>query len=253
MRRLAACLFLLASIGVLALAGPVGAARAETATIAVSLEFARTAERLATDFHAATGHEVRLSVGPTVTLYGQIAKGAPFDVLLAADDLTPARLVFEDLAEAGTQVTYAIGSLVLWHPRVGEHPETLAAALRVTGRLAVADPETMRYGLAARQAMEVAGLWGQMLTTHRLNIVKDTSEVHRLVSTGGADAGMVSRSQVQGQRGVLIIDPDSYDPIRQDAVLIKRAMGNRAARDWIAYLTTPRAQRIITAAGYRLP
>lgn len=257
MRRLAgkwaACLVLAVCVGVMSAFALAGAGQAGSATIAVSTEFAPTAEKLATDFHAATGHEVRLSVGTTTTLYGQIANGAPFDVLLAADDLTPARLVFEELAEASSVVTFAIGSLVLWHPGIVDTPDTLAGALRLTGRLAVPDPEHVSYGLAAKQAMEIAGLWGQMMTTHRLNVVTDLGEVHRLVESGSADAGMVAQSQVQGKRGVLVVDPESYDPIRQDAVLIKRAVGNAAAHDWIDYLSSPRARRIIAAAGYRLP
>ncbi len=72
---------------------------------------------IAADFEKATGHQAVLAFGATGTFYAQIKNGAPFDVLLAADDKTPARLEQAGGAVPGSRFTYAIGKLVLWSAR----------------------------------------------------------------------------------------------------------------------------------------
>lgn len=69
---------------------------------------------IAAEFEKATGHKAELSFGATGKFYAQIKNGAPFDVLLAADDETPAKMEKEGLAVPGSRMTYAVGALVLW-------------------------------------------------------------------------------------------------------------------------------------------
>ena len=51
--------------------------------------------RLAEAFTAATGHTLKLASGATGKFYSQIVAGAPFEVLLSADETTPRRLIAE--------------------------------------------------------------------------------------------------------------------------------------------------------------
>ena len=51
--------------------------------------------------------------------YAQIKSGAPFDLFLAADDETPARLDKEGDAVSGSRFTYATGKLLLWSATPG--------------------------------------------------------------------------------------------------------------------------------------
>ena len=52
-------------------------------------------------FEVPAGHVLKVSTGSTGKFYSQIVAGAPFELLLAADDETPARLVAEGHAVAG--------------------------------------------------------------------------------------------------------------------------------------------------------
>ncbi|MFP5419737.1 MAG: substrate-binding domain-containing protein, partial [Gammaproteobacteria bacterium] len=63
------------------------------ASVAVASNFAAPMKQLATQFEQTTGHTLALSFGATGKFYAQIKHGAPFDVLLAADADTPARLM----------------------------------------------------------------------------------------------------------------------------------------------------------------
>ena len=57
--------------------------------LAVAANFAAPMRSLAQSFEKNTGHKVIVALGATGQLYAQIKNGAPFDVLLAADDETP--------------------------------------------------------------------------------------------------------------------------------------------------------------------
>ena len=92
---------------------------AEVTQVAVAANFSAPMQKIAAAFEQTTGHKAVLSLGATGKFYAQIRHGAPFEVLLAADDETPARLVQDGLAVAGSAFTYATGQLVLWSAQPG--------------------------------------------------------------------------------------------------------------------------------------
>ena len=95
------------------------AAHAGEVQVAVAANFARAFQQISAGFTAATGHTVVTVVGATGKFHTQIKAGAPFDVLLAADDETPQKLIDEGLAVPGSAFTYAIGRLALWSAQPG--------------------------------------------------------------------------------------------------------------------------------------
>jgi molybdate transport system substrate-binding protein len=87
--------------------------------VAVAANFTAPMQQIAADFARDTGHKAVLSFGATGKFYAQIVNGAPFEVFLAADDTTPARLEKEGHAVPGSRFTYAVGKLVLWSAKAG--------------------------------------------------------------------------------------------------------------------------------------
>src|SRR5690606_7963584 len=128
-------------------------------SVAVAANFTAPMQKIAAAFEKETGHKLALSFGSTGKSYAQIKNGAPFEVLFAADDETPARLERQGEGVAGTRLTYAIGKLVLWSKQpdlVDDKGEVLR-----TGsfeRIALADPKLAPYGAAAMQALTSLGL-----------------------------------------------------------------------------------------------
>ena len=93
----------LAVLAVLAVLGGVATvARADEVSVAVAANFSAPMQRIAAEFEKLSGHRVKLVSGSTGKFYAQIKAGAPFQLLLAADDETPARLVQEGDGVAGT-------------------------------------------------------------------------------------------------------------------------------------------------------
>jgi len=225
--------------------------RAEQVTVAVASNFTMAMQRLGPDFERATSHRVTASFGATGKLYAQIKNGAPFEVLLAADDETPARLEIENSGIAATRFTYAIGRLVLWSPKpavVDDQGEVLKGGTFV--RLAIANPKTAPYGAAAEQVMRKLGVRNRLAA--KLVYGENITQTFQFVHTGNAQLGFVALAQVRAlppaQAGSYWAVSDTlHDPLRQDAILLS---DKPAARAFLDYLRSPRARAIIEELGY---
>ncbi len=226
--------------------------------VAVAANFAAPMQKIAAAFERDTGHKAVLSFGATGKFYAQIRHGAPYAVLLAADDETPARLVKEGLGVAGSAHTYAIGQLVLWSAQPGlvdGQGAVLAdvAAGKLNAKIAVADPKLAPYGAAAMQVMQQRGL-ADKLRPHFVT-GENIAQTFQYVKTGNAALGFVALSQVmvEGQIGhgsAWRVPAALHTPIRQDAVLLKAGEANPAATALLQYLRGDGARAVIRSHGY---
>lgn len=230
-------------------------ARSETALIAVAANFAEVMERIETAFERQSPHGITITVGSTGKLHAQISQGAPFDVLLAADQQLPERLESTGLAVPGTRFTYATGRLVLWSTDPERVPRDGAALLRSgeVGKLAMANPELAPYGRAAREVLQALDVYQPL--RGRIVLGENVGQAHALVATGNADLGLVALSYVASERNAMQgsrwpVPESLHDPIHQDAVLLSRAEDNSAARDLLAYLRRPEVRELIRSFGY---
>lgn len=236
-------------------------ASAETAVVAVAANFIEALNALAGPFRAETGHELKISSGSTGQLYAQIKHGAPFDVFLSADEEAPRLLEEDGVAVFGSRMTYAVGQLVFWQNDPGWQVTTPDHISRNPVRtVAIANPKLAPYGRAAMQVIDQRPIWYP--TKARLVYGQNIAQTYAMVASGNADAGFVARSQVAAKLleaggnakafvlGMTLIDPKLHDPIRQDAVLLKRAQMNAAATAFMSYLKSPAALKIIAGFGY---
>ncbi len=223
--------------------------------MAVAANAAEAVEALAAEFEQQSGHRVTISVGSTGKLYAQILHGAPFDVFLAADQERPRLLAEQGIAVEGSWLTYAVGRLVLWtsDPTVEVNADTLRNG--TFRRLAIANPDLAPYGGAAREALRELGLWDEL----RPKIVVGESVGHAfaMVASGNAELGFVALSSVLSprnrERGSYWEPPgDLHAPVRQDAVLLRRAADNAVARAFHSFLGSEKARAIIVPYGYRV-
>lgn len=224
--------------------------------VAVAANFAAPMQRIVAAFERDSGHKVLVSTGATGKFYAQIRNGAPFDVFLAADASTPARLEAEGATVAGSRFTYAVGKLVLWSARA-DYVDGEGAVLRQGGfaHLAIANPKTAPYGAAAMQVLERLGLAEALAA--KLVTGESIAQAHQFVASGNAELGFVALSQVMvdgklGSGSAWPVPAELYAPIRQDAVILSRGADNAAARALIDYLRGEAARAIIRAFGYDL-
>ncbi|SFP25113.1 molybdate transport system substrate-binding protein [Ectopseudomonas composti] len=229
---------------------------ADEVKVAVAANFTAPIQAIAPEFEKATGHKLVASFGATGQIYAQIKNGAPFDVFLSADDNTPAKLESEGDIVPGSRFTYAIGSLVLWSADAS-YLDGSDAALKAGQfkHLSIANPKAAPYGLAATQVLDKLGLTEAVKS--KLVEGQNITQAHQFVSTGNAELGFVALSQVykdgQVTSGSAWIVPDAmYDPIKQDAVILKQGANNPAAAALVEYLKGPEAAKVIKSFGYKL-
>ena len=232
------------------------AAQAEVVQIAVAANFTAPARALAEIFARTTGHEAKLSFGATGAFYTQIKNGAPFDILLAADDERPIRLEKEGDTVPGSRFTYAVGQLVLWSAKPG-FVDDQGAVLKGGNfnKIAIANPKLAPYGAAAVETMDKLGLAAAL--TPKLVTGESIGQTYNFIATGNAELGFVALAQVLDggklKSGSMWVVPAKYHaPIIQDAVILKRAAANPGAKAWMALMRSPNTQDFIRSYGYEV-
>ena len=228
--------------------------RAAEVTVAVAANFTAPMQKIARAFEADTGHKAVLTFGSTGAFYAQIRNGAPFQLLLSADDETPARLEREGATVAGSRFTYAIGRLVLWsaQPGVVDNKGELLRK-RGDGRIALANPKLAPYGAAAIEAMTILGLLQSLQP--RFVQGENIAQTYQFVATGNAALGFVALSQVMVDGAIArgsawVVPATLHAPIRQDAVLLVKGKDNTAAVALASFLKSEKARAIIRSYGY---
>ena len=233
-------------------------AHAETLTIAVASNFRAPAEAIASQFMQDTGHTVRISAASTGKLYAQILNGAPFDVLLAADTERPRLLGQSRRGIGATRRTYAIGRLVLWSWDPAYAGVNCRAALEGLGkkRLAIANPATAPYGVAASQFLHAEKRWDAV--ARHLVYGESIGQTLHFVASGNAALGLIAASQAQDPRlpqatCAWRVPAEFHDPLEQQAIVINREPPNEAAFAFLDYLGGAAARQIIRDYGYEVP
>jgi molybdate transport system substrate-binding protein len=247
------CSFLALLLSILAFTTAVQAGEVQ---VAVAANFAGPVARIGEAYTAATGHVLKLSAGSTGKFYAQIVAGAPFEVLLAADDETPKKLINEGHAVAGSNFTYAIGKLVLWSAQAGfvDGQGAVLSSDRVK-HVAIANPKLAPYGAAAVEMLKARGLIEAVAP--KLVTAESIAQAYQFVVTGNAEVGFVALSQVavpdKPPVGSFWLVPQNlYGVIRQDAVLLKSGEKNPAALALLAWLKSESARAVIRTWGYGL-
>ena len=229
--------------------------RDDEALIAVASNFASTAARLEQMFEEQTSHRVTLSTASTGALFAQIEQGAPFDILLAADQERPRRLVETGWVEPEDRTTYAVGRLVLWSP----DPEGIGGSFSLPdvfrfSRIAIANPEVAPYGLAAREALVRSGLWEAL--EERVVRGESVAQTLSLVVTGNSSVGFIAQAQLGAEEVAggshWAVPPNLHGSLSQDAVLLKRSKHKASADAFFRFLQSEEARREIEMSGYGL-
>ena len=239
---------------------PAAAAPAPPPVVAAAsdLQFALT--EIVADFKRDTGREVRLAFGSSGNFRRQIAEGARFELFLSADEAYIAALAKDGWTEdAGTR--YATGRIVLFAAAGSRlRPDATLTDLRAAvadGRVrhfAIANPEHAPYGLAAKQALQAAGLW-DALAPH-LVLGENVSQAAQFATSGGAQGGIIAyslaRSPVLAGKGAYVLLPaQSHAPLHQRMALVKGA--GMTAREFYRYLQQGSARAVFARFGFALP
>ncbi len=251
---IASMLLMAVALGMLAVSSVgCGSAQGERPGLLVfaAASLADVLSSVAVAFEKETGVEVLVSYGGSQMMARQIASGAPADLFIAAGEFPVTFLESEKLVGVGP-VALLRNRLVLTSRAGGARIDSVdGLGTEAVKRMAIADPELAPAGRYARQALEAAGLWGEL--QDKLVMGPDVRAVLTYVATGNVDVAIVYETDVRIVEGLVVlgvVPPDSYGPIVYPAVVIDRPNGKSGAAELLAYLRGDDAGAIFRSHGF---
>jgi molybdate transport system substrate-binding protein len=222
--------------------------------IAAASDLQRVLPKLVERFQASNGTTATLTLDASGRLAEQIKAGAPFDLFLSANVKFVSDLAAVGLIEPESVQPYARGSLVLClHRAVSDQVRGLADLGRPEiKRIAIANPEYAPYGMAARQALERAGLWSSLES----KIVRADSVRQALIYAqhGDAEAALVSHALAVGPDvRILEVDAALYDPLIQALGIVATTHQHDHALALAQYILGDEGQTILQQGGLQKP
>ncbi len=217
-------------------------------------------EEAAAQFEHDTGKAVKLVFGSSGNFARQIEQGAPFELLLSADEGYVLALAGKGLMR-DQGVLYAIGRIALFAPH-GSPLDPAAGLDALRGvlargqltRFAIANPEHAPYGRAAVEALRHAGLWDAVQP--RLVLGENATQAAQYAASGSTEGGIVPYSLALStnfrDRGRYALLPAEWHaPLRQRMALTRGA--GPTARAFYDWLQQPAARAIFARHGFELP
>jgi len=226
----------------------------EELRVAAAADLTQAFGEIARVYAQQTGQKVTVIFGSSGLLTQQIENGAPFDVFASANEGYINQLDTKSLLVPDTRQLYARGKLVLWTRKGGPAlPATLAdiASSRYT-HIAIANPDHAPYGLAAKQALQAAGIWDKI--QGKLVTGENIQQTYQFAATGNADVALVSRALVSKESGRFIPVPDNlYAPLLQAIAVIKSSAQTDHARQFVRFVTEGVGKGLLKKYGFELP
>jgi molybdate transport system substrate-binding protein len=221
--------------------------------VAAAADLAQVESALGTAFAKGSGVKVQWITGSSGLLAKQAENGAPFDVFLSASEGYVNDLVTHDAAVRDTVVIYATGRIGMWTPPssrgVSPARELTDLLKPEVKRISIANPAHAPYGMAAKEALESAGLWEKL--SAKLVYGENVRQALEFGESGNADVVLTAWALVKSKSGAIQVAPAGrYKPLRQAGVVLKSTHEPGAARDFLRFLMTPAAQTILRDAGF---
>jgi molybdate transport system substrate-binding protein len=225
-----------------------------TLTVSAASDLGPAFREIGSLFEEQTGIKASFNFGSTGQLAQQIEQGAPVDLFAAADVARIDSLEAKGRIIPDTRKVYAQGRITLWtradSPLQIERVEDLLQP--GVQRIAIANPDHAPYGVAARQALQSAGIWEKL--QDKLVLAENAQQTLQYAQTGNVDAAIVplSLSNQDGGRWVLI-PAELHRPIVQALAVIKGTAHEREARSFADFITGPQGQEVLRRHDFSPP
>ncbi len=231
----------------------------ETVSIAVAANFLATLKSISKDFKEETGIKVAISNGSSGMLYAQIKRGAPYDMFFSADAKRPQLLEEKGFVEEGSRFTYVVGNLVAWSPdssKVSPDLSQLKADDPNLRFIAIANPRTAPYGMAAVEVLKYYGLYDKLKANNQIAIGGNVGKAFHFAVSGNAQISLIAKSYLSNPNrpmgGVMFDIPSHlYPKLIQQAVVLKGRY-NESVRAFIEFFHSKHVQDKIQLYGYGL-
>lgn len=222
--------------------------------VAAASDLTPAFEEVGRSFEQATGIRVVYNFGSTGMLTRQIENGAPVDVFAAAnvqfiDSLEKKGLIIPD-----TKALYARGRITIWMTAgSGLRVERLEDLARPeVERVGIANPEHAPYGVAAREALQAAGVWDAVQP--KCVFGENVRQTLQYAESGNVNVSIVALSlSVQSNGRWILIPEELHKPLDQALAVIKSTRREQQARKFVAFINGEQGRPIMRKYGFVLP
>lgn len=223
-------------------------------SVAAAADLIAAFEELGREFESSRKIKVTFSFGSSGLLARQIENGAPMDIFAAASIDFIDQLEKKGFVIPGTKAVYARGRITLWTPKdsaVKIEKITDLASDEVK-RIAIANPDHAPYGMAAREALQSAGVWDAVKP--KLVYADNIRQTLQFAETGNADVAIVALSLSGSSDGHWVLVPEElHKPLDQGLGIIKGTSNEQAAREFVSFVTGRQGRAIMGKYGFVFP
>ena len=230
--------------------------QATTINIAVAANVSYAIEELNKEFNKLHPNiKIKVILGSSGKLTAQIKNGAPYGLFMSANMKYPQALYKEKIAIT-KPVVYTQGALAYLSIKKRDFSRGISF-LTDSGirRIAIANPKTAPYGIAAFEALKNAKLIKQL----KAKFVYGES-ISQTVSYAvtAADIGLIAKSSLYSKRMLHFkeninwasVDLKLYTPIKQGVVLLKESKNRPEYRAFYDFILSESAKKIFKKYGY---
>ncbi|MFT6269129.1 MAG: molybdenum ABC transporter molybdate-binding protein [Alphaproteobacteria bacterium] len=225
-------------------------------TIAVASNFHFPLSTLIAQSDYWSAQSIRLVLGSSGTLHAQLSQGAPFDLFFSADIQRPFTLEEDNLAVA--RQTYAQGKLVLF-PTSDLLAQSLLLnnTLKITGKLAIANPKLAPFGSAAQAY--VSTLSNAQFLQQQMVLGANVNQAFQFVDSGNAEVGLLAESVLINAQFTfknskysryLVLPNELYPAIIQQVVIANTSKHKAHAQRFIDFVVSAGSQAKLASLGY---
>lgn len=228
-------------------------------SIAVAANVSYAIEALKKEFNIIYPEtKVQVILGSSGKLTAQIRHGAPYGLFMSANMKYPDALYNENMAVT-EPVIYAQGALVYLSVKRQDFSKGMMLLKENNiKRIAIANPQTAPYGIAAVEALKNANIY---------EVVKEKFVYGESISqtvayaTTAADIGLIAKSSLFSpqmahfKEGIYWNDVDEtlYTPISQGMVILKKGENNSELKAFYDFILSDKAKVIMKNFGYKVP
>ncbi len=196
--------------------------------------------------------EVVVILGSSGKLTAQISHGAPYDLFMSANMKYPNKLYEKKIAK-NKPVVYALGSLAILTTKNLDLSKNLDILKdKKIKRIAIANPKTAPYGIAAFEALKNANILDEVKAKFVYGESISQTVSYTVTAT---DIGIIAKSSLyssnmsQFKKDInwFEIDNSLYTPIKQGIVILKNSNATKAFYDFIL---SKKAKKIFENYGY---
>jgi molybdate transport system substrate-binding protein len=202
-----------------------------------------------------SGALVKFSFGASSAMARQISQGAPADLFLSADLEWMDWLAERKLIVPASRRNLLSNTLVLIAPVASKAKLTVAKGMPLaralgSGRLAVADTNSVPAGKYAKAALTSLGVWASVES--KLLPAENVRTALAYVSRGEAPFGVVYATDARADPKVRVVGTfpaSSHAPIVYPGAVVA-ASRNSAAASFLGWLQTPAASAVFRRYGF---